>query len=141
METGNRRVSLIVQAAWLQKLFPSSMMQREREYGLLWVGELQPTFLSRVYTIRLYYHHLDGLKVSVVMPDRLSMAEGKSKLPHVYSTVKQELCLFFPDGSEWNPSMLFTRTVIPWASEWLMYYELWLGDGQWRGGGTKHLFE
>jgi hypothetical protein len=31
--------------------------------------------------------------------------------------------------------MLYTETIVPWISEWLMYYELWLSTGEWLGGG------
>jgi hypothetical protein len=31
--------------------------------------------------------------------------------------------------------MLLATTVLLWAAEWLMHYELWLVTGQWHGGG------
>lgn len=27
------------------------------------------------------------------------------------------------------------RTIVPWTIEWLFYYEIWLGIGEWCGGG------
>jgi hypothetical protein len=30
---------------------------------------------------------------------------------------------------------LLAITVVPWISEWLIYYELWLVTGRWLGGG------
>jgi hypothetical protein len=32
--------------------------------------------------------------------------------------------------------MPLAMTVIPWISEWLYFYELWLVTGEWLGGGT-----
>jgi hypothetical protein len=32
--------------------------------------------------------------------------------------------------------MLLAYTVVPWTSEWLVFYELWLITGEWLGGGT-----
>jgi hypothetical protein len=29
-------------------------------------------------------------------------------------------------------------TLVPWASEWLFDYELWLATGEWYGGGIEH---
>ena len=39
---------------------------------------------------------------------------------------------------EWNPTMLLSRTIVPWASEWLLFYELWVITGVWLGGGIEH---
>ena len=77
----------------------------------------------------------------VVNPKKLKFYRNKKQLPHVYSTSKQRLCLFFPNGKEWNRSHLISETIIPWASEWLYYYELWLITGEWLGGGTEHSVE
>lgn len=52
----------------------------------------------------------------------------------------------FPEGNarlrpalhrldEWNPSMLLVETIVPWAAEWLAYYELWKRTHQWYGDG------
>jgi hypothetical protein len=77
----------------------------------------------------------------VLDPKPLSLAKDAKFLPHVYSTPEQRLCLFFPDGTEWNHSMLYTTTIIPWAFEWLVHYEIWVGTEEWHGGGTKHSLE
>jgi hypothetical protein len=31
--------------------------------------------------------------------------------------------------------MLIADSVVPWASEWLFFYEIWLPSGEWHGGG------
>lgn len=31
--------------------------------------------------------------------------------------------------------MLISETIVPWASEWLFYFELWLVTKEWMGGG------
>jgi hypothetical protein len=31
--------------------------------------------------------------------------------------------------------MLIVDTTIPWTSEWLINYEIWLPTGDWHGGG------
>ena len=43
---------------------------------------------------------------------------------------------FDPKGGEWSNKQLIADTTIPWAAEWLMYYELWHYDGVWLGGGV-----
>jgi hypothetical protein len=31
--------------------------------------------------------------------------------------------------------MSIAETIIPWTSEWLYFYELWVFTGEWHGGG------
>lgn len=137
----NRRtrvIPLIVQEKLLRKHYPNCFIKRNSRKGsLIWVGQLRPTPLSQTYKVLV---HLQKRKVEtyVIEPKKLLMPVGETKLPHVYSTIKQKLCLFFPDGREWNRSFLISDTIVPWASEWLYYYELWLITGDWLGGGIEH---
>ncbi|HEY5746084.1 MAG TPA: hypothetical protein VIU12_08415 [Chryseolinea sp.] len=133
-----KRISLIHQAGALRSYFPSSNITRKGERELIWVGELTPTPLSDTYKIKL--HFLDGefIRINVLAPV-LRLAPTATGLPHVYSTEKQELCLYYPKDNEWDPSMYYVRTLIPWASEWLYHYEVWLATGGvWHGGGIDH---
>ncbi|OJW82391.1 MAG: hypothetical protein BGO69_17010 [Bacteroidetes bacterium 46-16] len=90
------------------------------------------------YKVKLHYIKNKSLSFYVIEPKPLQLANGHAELPHVYSTEEQKLCLYYPDGTEWNPGLLLTKTVIPWAHEWLFHYELWVGSGIWSGGGKKH---
>ncbi|MFG1635413.1 hypothetical protein ACGFKX_11315 [Pseudonocardia alni] len=47
-----------------------------------------------------------------------------------------EPCLYY--GDEWNDTKLLASTILPWASEWLQFYELWHATGVWLGGGVPH---
>ena len=44
-----------------------------------------------------------------------------------------ELYLYY--GDEFNLSMYISDTIVPWAVEWLFYYEVWLRTGKWQGEG------
>jgi hypothetical protein len=45
------------------------------------------------------------------------------------------LCLFL-GNREWHVSIPIADTLVPWASEWLLFYELWLATGgPWLGEG------
>jgi len=47
---------------------------------------------------------------------------------------QDRLCLYY--HYEYDVTrMLLADTVIPWASEWLLHYEIWLATGTWHGGG------
>jgi hypothetical protein len=33
--------------------------------------------------------------------------------------------------------MLIATSIVPWASEWLLHYEIWRATGTWTGGGHE----
>jgi hypothetical protein len=106
---------------------------RVRKGQLTCTLDLKPTPVSRTYTLRLTYRHGTRPKVTVVAPP-LELRTGASKLPHVYPG--DELCLYYP--GQWRHHDLLAVTVLPWTSEWLAHYELWLATGRWSGGGHTH---
>jgi hypothetical protein len=133
------RKSLIIQAKVLKIYFPNSNIKTKKDYILIWESKLQPTPLSAVYTIQLecrFFSKRQELTVKVIDPFPLPLAEGKDKLPHVHSHEKQHLCLYY--RGDFNYNKLFVRTIIPWASEWLLHYETWACTGVWNGGGIEH---
>ncbi|SOE21215.1 hypothetical protein SAMN06298216_1686 [Spirosomataceae bacterium TFI 002] len=132
------RISLVIQEGALKSYFPDSQVSRVGEKELIWKGTLKPTALSPTYTIKLHYKTGKNPTVYVINPKPLKLPEGKDQLPHVYSTKHQQLCLYYPKDKEWNPSMLYVRSLIPWTSEWLLHYEIFVCTGVWHGGGVDH---
>jgi hypothetical protein len=99
---------------------------------LYWRGELQPSPLSLVYTAALAYRFGGSApRVKVLRPELRQ--EGVETLPHVLSG--DALCLCFP--WQWDDGKLISRTILPWASEWLLHFELWRVDRVWHGGGHE----
>jgi hypothetical protein len=131
------RISLIHQAGALKSYFPASEIVRKGEDELIWIGNITPTPLSETYRVKLHYKMGAFINVSVI-DRKLKLAEGATKLPHVYSTPRQQLCLYYPKDNEWHNGMYYVKSLIPWASEWLYHYEIWVGSGQWHGGGIEH---
>lgn len=130
------RLSLVHQHVALRQAYPDSSIRRFREDYIIWEHEISPSALSNVYKVQLRYVRNKGAKVFVLKPSPLPLAKGHTRLPHVFSHENQELCLYYQ--SEWDTSMLYTQTLIPWTYEWLLHYELWAGNGEWTGGGIKH---
>lgn len=129
----NQGINLIVQAKKLESYFPESSITRSIN-KLVWKGTLQPSVLSDVYDIKLEYKV--GFHPCVyVINKKLELREGENKLPHVYSTEEQWLCLYYRKAQEWNNRLFIADTVIPWTSEWLFHYEFWLATGEWHGRG------
>ena len=128
---GNKKINLALQALHLKKLFPDSSALVQRN-GMIWEGDLLPTPLSKLYTVRLNYKLGEPPRVNVLKPELIT-PEGE-KLPHTYS--KKQLCLYYPGSDDWRGDMLLSKTIVPWISEWLYFFELWLVTGEWYGGGT-----
>lgn len=131
-----RELPLITQEKMLLRAFPNSIVKRGK-FRLWWQGKLKPTALSSEYSIAVKLEY-GKVETFVIEPQKLALFEGETSLPHVYSTSKQKLCLFFPDGKEWSKGKLLVDTIIPWTCEWLYFYEIWVLTGAWLGGGTKH---
>jgi hypothetical protein len=120
-------LSAAQQAFALRAHFPDG--QAKLKAGrLLWTGALQPTPLSRTYRVQVAYGPLGQPKVRVL--EKL-LAYAERSLPHVYAD--GTLCLH--QSNEWTTRMSIADTIVPWAAEWLAYYEIWLVTGEWYGGG------
>jgi len=94
---------------------------------------LRPTPLSETYIVQLRYTLAKSPQIKVLKPE-LIPPEGKC-LPHTYHG--KRLCLYYPGIGDWRGDMLLSKTIVPWISEWLLHYEIWLVTGKWCGGG-KH---
>lgn len=126
----NRR-TLIQQLATLAQLPVTTTVTIERG-RLSWSGELQPSPLSDIYTVRITYATGQRAPSVTVLRPELGGAAVES-LPHVYT--HDHLCLCYP--WQWTDDKLISRTIVPWASEWLVHYEIWKATGTWRGGGHE----
>jgi len=106
-----------------------------RRGKLTWEFNAQPTPLSRSYRLRINYRHNRAPEVLVLSPHLPMLAKGR-KLPHVYQQDPPKLCLYLPGSGEWSPTMRISETIVQWSVLWLFYFEEWLPDGEWNGGGV-----
>ncbi len=132
------KISLLIQEGTLKSYFPGSNIKRNGEHEIRWTHSITPTPLSNTYKVHLHYKYKEGAKFYVLNPKPLKLAPGKNLLPHVYSTPEQRLCLYYPVNREWTSAKLYVKTLIPWACEWLIHYEIWSVTGNWYGGGIDH---
>lgn len=126
----SRKRNTAEQAKYLKAIFQESSVDYSSGQ-LKWKGSIQPSPIHDTYQVKLFFKKGKRPKVKVVSP-KLIIPKGK-KLPHVYS--KDDLCLYYPDGKEWNEEKFLVKTIVPWVSEWLYHYEIWLVTGDWNGGG------
>lgn len=130
---GRKGIPAITQLATIKEGFPEAKIKRVKRGHYEVIVPLKPKNISRTYYVKITFTEF-GAKVFVIN-EVLKVAENREKLPHVYDHEKQQLCLFSLSKKEWNSKQLIVKTLIPWASEWLFYYELWLPTGEWFGGG------
>ena len=128
---GQKPFSTAQQAYFLKLTFPEFRVGTARNQ-LRCVGRLQPTATSDKYTFELEYKVPTRPHVRVIRPE-LRLAEGHTKLPHVFPG--NELCLYM--SPEWRPDRRIDQFIIPWISLWLFFYEVWLASGEWLGGGHE----
>lgn len=119
----------------LKRHYPNGTFVKEGYQHIIWECDITPTPLSQTYRIRIDYKANTKPDVYVVSPKPLRRFDGLSKLEHVYDTEKQRICLYYPIVDKWNFSKPLVKTIIPWAAEWLLYYEIWVVTGEWKGGG------
>lgn len=135
----SKYMSRPVQFNILKRTYPNSHGSI-RGNNFNWYIELKPTPISICYKIMITTEdigkHGDYKPlVYVKSPKPLKLASGKKSLPHVYNTMEQKICLYDWRYAEWNATMPIAYTIVPWASEWLYYYEIWSVTGEWLGGG------
>ena len=102
---------------------------------LICKGIVKPTEYSKEYTIRIEYDGIYSPKVFVVEPE----IEYNDDI-HIYPKEKN-LCLYHPetDNFYWNyKKHNIFDTIIPWALEWFVYYELYLITGKWEHPYKSH---
>lgn len=127
-----RVLGLGEQLAYLRLWWPA-FRSRVKSGVLVATGDLRPSELSLRYTIRVTQHGGERPDVRVLKPE-LRCREGEDEIPHMYG--QERLCLFLPGSGGWSPDDPIALTIIPWASLWLYFYEVWHATGEWLGGGV-----
>lgn len=127
-----------IQKARIKNLFKDGVFKGTRKSNdFIYELNITPTPLSKSYTIQLRYkNHIPT--VYVISPMPLELHGKEKRLPHIYNQKEQRICLYYPSNDEWDSSQYLADTIIPWASEWLFHYEIWLSTGEWQGGGIHH---
>lgn len=131
-----RKATLAQRAQELKNLNLLDAKLQFTKHGLNFDFTLQPAG-GRRYGCRLQLHrdwHFP--RFIVLTPDLHALADAR-RLPHIYRSKGPGviLCLWYPKFGEWAHQMKLGETYIPWAVEWLTYFEDWLFSDDWMGGG------
>lgn len=119
----------------IKKTFPTDEAFIDYPYLIIKM-QIKPSEVSSKYPITIKYDDRKSVKAWVT--GNLKKLDNPN-FPHNHGVDKErgcvQMCLYYPKNNEWDSSRLITKTIIPWISEWLFYYELWLGSDEWYGGG------
>jgi hypothetical protein len=136
------------QDAAIRRDFPEFRLTAGAGWIGIWEGPVRP--ISKTYCIRIVFFRkrffdgwtLEDPYVSVFVIDPLIGAEAIKEerlLPHIYRNEQRpeypRLCLYDPKEMFWAPERFIAETVIPWASQWLFFYEYWQITGEFKGPG------
>lgn len=115
----------------------------------VWLGQLRP--LAQTYDIRvemaagcadldlIYPWRAGSVRVlgGMVRP-----APDGSPVPHLYGAWNDpqgaNLCLYYPPDETMALGHQVAQQLLPWAYEWLHYYEMWVVTGVWSGPEAPH---
>lgn len=141
-------ITIAEQIDAMRKAWPQFRVTASDQRSAVWMGDLSP--FSRTYVVRIIYRTPvmgEAFTIGRIQP-RVTILNPllerhpefeDGPIPHVY-WVKDDanhpvLCLFSPEGREWETNDLIAKTTVYWAARWLGFYEGWLAIGKWKGGG------
>lgn len=131
--------------------FPGLTMTVDLPWISAWEGELRP--ISQSHRVRITDHRgLDDGRivfvgrwpsVRLLTPINPRAKTPDKPVPHIYGRHDDprgtDLCLFHPASRDWTDGMLLAESIVPWAAEWLFYYEMWHVTGMWGGEEAPHV--
>lgn len=88
-----------------------------------WVGDVQPDQEGKTYTIKVVYLPGQPPRVYVLNPVLQDDAPHRNR--------DGSLGLYYPPDGSWNERKLIANTIMPWACEYLYFYETWQVTGEW----------
>ena len=132
VKSRKKAINIALQAKMLVLTF-NGKITSFRANKFIWKGTIKPLPLCKEYIVQVTYQKGKIPKVYILYPLLQTLENAEPN--HLYSD--GSLCLFYPKFKEWQPSDFIYKTIIPWVSEWLLHYEIWLFTGKWNGGG-KH---
>jgi hypothetical protein len=132
LKNNKSELTLVKQTFGMTK-YPQLLALVTRQRQVVWTGPWRPSDTSATYNLRITYKLGCRPKIEVTSPT-LALADGQDHLPHTYADGQKDICVHRPE--DWNSNLLIAETIMPWISQWLYFYEIWVITGKWFGKGT-----
>lgn len=120
----------IAEKSRIEKNFPCFQCRVKRG-RLSCRGTICPSEGSDTYSVKLVYKQGGIPRVYITHPK----IDNKTEC-HVYKD--GSLCLYDHREFSWSGRLFVHETIVPWAAEWLVFYELWKITGKWLGPEAPH---
>lgn len=96
-------------------------------YVLICTGGIQPSNCKNEYRIKIEYVVGKEPKTTILSPEI-------DPSPHIHMYQDHSLCLHYTPDMKWNEKTKIYLFTIPWISEWIIFYELYISNGgKWLG--------
>lgn len=128
-------LSLPIQLLHLLGAYPDSSGSILHGGRLVWRATVKPSALSDIYQVCIEAkpRSFPQVWVSGGAVDRCKdLPSVPHKLGYEERPPRVRVCLQYGD---WSTDQLFTETVMPWCSEWILHFEIWMATDEWHGGG------
>lgn len=123
----NKYAILQYQKNLIEKHFTYLKCIIRRDNVLICKGSIKPLQCINRYDIKIEYIAGYEPKTTILFPEIEPCREI-----HMYKD--HSICLFYPPDMTWNEKTKVYQYTIPWISEWIIYYELYLINGNiWEG--------
>jgi hypothetical protein len=127
---GEKQRRLIMESLLIRDRFPI-LHTRMAGNRLVSRGVVRPTASSQRYKLEAEYQPWSAPALRILEPK----IQPEAKLHfHADGT----LCLYDWREQPWQKKWHLADTVIPWAAEWLVFYEIYLLTGKWVGPSAPH---
>jgi hypothetical protein len=111
----------------IEKHFCFLMCKIRNDLILVCTGEIKPKDCIYTYRIKIEYVAGHEPKTTILSPEIEPCKEI-----HMYKD--HSICLHYPKDMLWNERTKVFQYAIPWISEWIIYYELYMINGhKWEG--------
>lgn len=131
------QLKLIEQKSFLEMAYPDSKVWISNGV-LTWYGKVKTNPFSKEYDVKIEYRM--GKSPRVWLLNEKIEEDQEAYIPHNYGVNREEnsiqLCLYKPRNKEWMKHYSLADTIVPWAIEWIYFYEIWKVTGEWKGGGA-----
>lgn len=147
--TGFANAAVAIENEAVRRDFPGFKRMPALNGSGVWRGKLRP--IAQTYDVRVdmalgcgdanlsYPWRVGSVRV---LGGAVRPAPDGSPVPHLYSAWDDpkgaELCLYYPPDETMVPGHQVAQKLLPWAYEWLYYYEMWLVTGIWAGPEASH---
>lgn len=129
-------VSIPIQKYNMRRKFGKLIKKDFFGKDLLMELELQHSLDSQKFTVELEYTEEEKMP-KVFIETSQFIGDKLEDIPHKYGIKTRrgkkyvEICLYY--RHEWNRRMNISDTIVPWAIEWLYFYDMWLITKKWLG--------